>query len=90
MVIYGNRCRSLIVFALAATICKFVNSETYNCVSTEFPPLTMEDQNGKASGFVVESVTIVFKNLGQNIHVGIYPLARALSMIKSEQSDCIF
>ncbi|MBC3864330.1 transporter substrate-binding domain-containing protein [Undibacterium jejuense] len=50
----------------------------------------MADHNGNASGFVVEIVTNIFKNLGHSVHVEIYPWARALSMINSGQSDRIF
>lgn len=66
------------------------HSESYTCVSFEYPPLIQKGADGKSEGLAVDIVTSVFKQMGHTVKVELYPWGRSLSMAKYGETDCIF
>ncbi|WP_163834213.1 substrate-binding periplasmic protein [Spartinivicinus ruber] len=60
-------------------------------VTLEFPPIAYYDKQAKAaSGFAVEAVQKIAKNLGHNITIKVLPWTRGLNMVKEGEADAIF
>jgi len=76
----------LAAVALPFTAC----GETYTCVSFEYPPLIHQAAGTRPEGLAVEIVDHVFRQIGENMRVKIFPWARALAMMKQGEADCIF
>lgn len=65
-------------------------SDTYTCVSLDYPPLIQRGEYGQAEGLAVDIVTKAFNRLGHAVKVEIYPWARSLAMVRNGDADCIF
>lgn len=65
-----------------------VAAASYTCVSFEYPPLITA--GAEPSGFAVELVRQVFRQMGDEVAVNLYPWERAMAMVKAGQADCIF
>ena len=57
------------------------NAETYTFVSTHFPQLAEEDENGELSGLAIELTRELFQNIGHEVNIELYPRKRALQMV---------
>jgi len=82
--------RCLLALLLGILLPVSAHAETYRCVSLDYPPLIYKDADHRVKGFAVELVSAVFKNLGHNLQVEIYPWARSLEMARTGTRDCIF
>lgn len=76
---------SLVV--LLVTISSSVMAQTIKVVSDIWPPLVMDDPD--RPGIDVEVMTAVFKNIGVDVDLKIYPWKRAISATKSGEMDAI-
>lgn len=65
-----------------------VAAASYACVSFEYPPLIVG--GAEPSGFAVELVRQVFRQMGDDVTVTLYPWERAMAMVRVGQADCIF
>ncbi|GAB2879091.1 transporter substrate-binding domain-containing protein [Pseudoduganella ginsengisoli] len=65
-----------------------VTAASYTCVSFEYPPLITG--GAEPTGFAVELVRQVFRQMGDDVAVNLYPWERAMAMVKAGQADCIF
>lgn len=64
---------------------------TYHCVSFEYPPLISQAPGSAApSGFAVELVERMFRQLGASVTVQLYPWERAMAKVRMGEADCIF
>jgi len=77
---------SLILFALPFQ----VHAETYTCVSFEYPPLISTGTSGLAEGMAADVVSHVFRRMGHEVRIILYPWGRALALAKQGEVDCIF
>jgi polar amino acid transport system substrate-binding protein len=77
----------------ALVMCAFpiiAHSDTYTCVSFEYPPLISQGTNGNAEGLAVAVVSQVFRRMGHDVQVVLYPWGRALALARQGDADCIF
>ena len=65
-------------------------AETYTCVSFDYPPLVSSSPFGHAEGLAVDVVSHVFRRMGHEARVVLYPWGRALALAKQGEADCIF
>lgn len=63
--------------SVLAAIPFYAAGASYTCVSFEYPPLIQEGGNGQVDGLAVEIVTSVFKQMGHELKVKLYPWGRS-------------
>lgn len=66
-----------------------VFGKSYRFVGTNFPKIVEKSESGKVSGLGVEIVQLICKRLNVKATIHLYPLKRALEMIKSGDADVI-
>lgn len=64
-----------------------VSAETYTFVSTSFPQLAEENENGEISGLAVECIQELFHNIGHEVIIKLYPRKRALQVVLDGVAD---
>ena len=74
--------RILIMLLIMGTVmCSHASAETYTFVSTFFPQLSEENENGELSGLAVELIQELFHNMGHGVIIKLYPRKRALQVV---------
>lgn len=84
--------RGYLFFALALLLPQRIAwAEAYQCVSFEYPPLITQPAGSAApTGFAVELVQRMFRQLGASVTVQLYPWERAMAKVRLGEADCIF
>lgn len=65
-------------------------AESYHFAIVEFPPYEYSGEDNRPQGMAVEVVKVAMNKLGHTIDIGIYPWARALSMVEHGTADALF
>lgn len=66
------------------------SAEHFRCVSLDYPPLIQQEDGGPVHGLAVDIVNATFARMGHTVSVEIYPWARALTLVRQGQRDCVF
>jgi polar amino acid transport system substrate-binding protein len=72
---------------IGTVMLSYASAETYTFVSTPFPQLSEENENGELSGLAVELIQELFHNIGHEVIIKLYPRKRALQMVLDGEAD---
>lgn len=81
--------KTICVVLMSLMFCLSANAETYFFVSSSYPSLAEETENGDFQGAAVDIARIITEKLGHTIKIGLYPWARAQKMVRDGEADVL-
>lgn len=81
--------RNILIFTFISFIQTMPFAMTYNFVGAYFPEILEVNSQGKVQGSGAEITYQIARNLNVDINIKLYPLKRALAMVKSGDADAI-
>lgn len=81
--------RALLFFTLFTAYNIYAYQQKIVIATLEYPPFIYSDNN-QAKGPIVDKVRYIFNQLGVDVTIKIYPIARGLLMVKNGEVDAYF
>jgi len=66
-----------------------LQAREYQLVTLDYPPYEFEE-NGKVKGLATEIVREVFRRMGDDVKITVYPWKRSLELVKNGSADAVF